>query len=164
MRLASMTLLVALLLAAPVAAEPRSEGGPSPMRVWILRLGPGQDLRAELEAFARAKGLRAGFVVSAVGSLREVRLRLADQEEASALPGPVELVALGGTLSPDGPHLHVAVSDSTGRTVGGHLVPGCLVYTTAEIVVGEAEALELGRPRDPSTGYGELEVRARPVR
>lgn len=159
MRLALLSLLVALLLALPAGAEPRSQGGPSPMRVWILRLGPGQDLRAELEAFARAKGLRAAFVLSAVGSLREVRLRLADQQEATALPGPVELVALGGTLSLDGPHLHLAVADSAGRTVGGHLVPGCLVYTTAEIVVGEAESLELGRPRDPHTGYGELEVR-----
>lgn len=156
-------LLVLLLLLSPMpaGAEPRSAGGPSPVQVWVLRLGPGQDLRRELEEFARVKGLRAAFVVSAVGSLREVRLRLANQSDASEFPGPVEIVSLGGTLSPEGPHLHLSVSDSTGRTLGGHLVPGCLVYTTAEIVLGEARDLEFGRPVDPATGYGELEVRPR---
>lgn len=157
-----LTLLFLLLLGTPpLRAEPRAQAGPSALRVWALRLGPGQDLRQELEAFARSKGLRAGFVVSAVGSLREVRLRLANQEEATAFPGPVELVSLGGTLSPDGPHLHLSVSDSTGRTVGGHLVPGCLVYTTVELVLGEAPDLEFSRPTDPETGYRELEVRGR---
>lgn len=131
------------------------------MRVWALRLGPGQDLRDELEAFAKAKGLRAGFVVSAVGSLRELRLRLANQEGATAFPGPVEIVSLSGTLSPDGPHLHLSVSDSTGRTVGGHLVSGSRVYTTAEIVLGEAQDLDFSRQRDEETGYRELQIRSR---
>lgn len=156
-----LCLLLLLIPALPLRAEPRSAAGPSPVRVHALRLGPGQDLRAELEAFVRARGIRAGFVVSAVGSLREVRLRLAGQEGATPFPGPMEIVALGGTLSAEGPHLHVSVADATGRTLGGHLVPGCLVHTTAEIVIGEAPELEFTRPQDPETGYRELEVRGR---
>lgn len=157
----ALCLLLLLLVPLPLQAEPRAEAGPSAMRVWALRLGPGQDLRDELEAFAKAKGLRAGFVVSAVGSLRELRLRLANQEGATAFPGPVEIVSLSGTLSPDGPHLHLSVSDSTGRTVGGHLVSGSRVYTTAEIVLGEAQDLDFSRQRDEETGYRELQIRSR---
>jgi hypothetical protein len=51
--------------------------------------------------------------------------------------GKHEIVSLVGTLALDGDHLHIAVSDSTGRTIGGHLMEGSLVYTTAEIAVGE---------------------------
>ena len=29
-------------------------------------------------------------------------------------------------------HLHIAVADSAGNVVGGHLMDGCFIYTTAE--------------------------------
>jgi predicted DNA-binding protein with PD1-like motif len=51
------------------------------------------------------------------------------------------------------------VSDSTGRTIGGHLLDGCRVYTTAEIVLGELPALAFTREIDPTFGYRELAVR-----
>ena len=43
---------------------------------------------------------------------------------------------LRGTFSPDGAHLHIAIADSSGAVIGGHLCPGSLVRTTAELVVG----------------------------
>lgn len=157
----SLTCLLAfalLMLSAPLSAEPRSEGGPSSVRVRVLRLGPGQDLRAELERFRQSHDLRGAFVVSAVGSLRSAALRPAGRSETVVFEGPLEIVSGSGTLSPDSPHLHVALSDGTGRTVGGHLLEGSLVYTTAELVVGEAETLEFRRSLDSETGYAELEV------
>ena len=75
---------------------------------------------------------------------------------------PGEIVSLVGTLSPDGEHLHVAISDGAGRTIGGHLLEGSLVYTTAEIAVGELDGLAFSRETDPRTTYGELVVRPRP--
>jgi predicted DNA-binding protein with PD1-like motif len=132
------------------------------MRVHALRLSPGSDLKSELERFARALAIDAGFILTAVGSLSRARLRMpgvAGQPDAfRTWDEPLELVSLSGTLSPDGLHLHLALSRADGACVGGHLVAGCEVRTTAELVIGEAERLQFRRPLDPSTGYRELEV------
>jgi predicted DNA-binding protein with PD1-like motif len=44
---------------------------------------------------------------------------------------------------------------------GGHLLDGNLVYTTAEIVAGEATSLRFTRETDPATGFKELSVKKR---
>ena len=138
-----------------------SRQGASPMSVYALRLRPGQDLRRELESFASRQKLQAGFVVTCVGSLRKTVLRPANQPGPMQIDQKMEIVSLTGTLSPDGVHLHLAVSDSTGRTLGGHLLEGCEVYTTAEIVVGEAQKLRFRRETDPETTYKELKIEPR---
>ncbi len=55
----------------------------------------------------------------------------------------------------------VSLSDSTGATIGGHLLDGNEIYTTAEIVIGEARQLQFRREADPETTYKELTVRKR---
>lgn len=140
----------------------RGERGESEgMRVYALRLRPGQDLRQELERFTKERGIKAGFVITTVGSLRKASLRLADRSEPTGFEGKFEIVSLVGTLTQDGVHLHASISDGEGRTVGGHLVEGCLVYTTAEIVIGEAKGMEFRRETDAATGYKELTIRPR---
>lgn len=131
------------------------------MRVYALRLRPGQDLRQELEKFTRERGIRAGFVITTVGSLQKASLRLADKSSATGFEGKFEIVSLVGTLAQDGVHLHASISDNTGRTVGGHLVEGCVIYTTAEVIIGEAAGIEFRRETDKSTGYKELTIRPR---
>jgi predicted DNA-binding protein with PD1-like motif len=131
------------------------------VKTYVLRLVPGQDLRVELERFAKAKNIQAGFIVTGVGSLRKAALRLADRSEAMNFDGKFEIVSLVGTLSPDGPHLHLSISDGNGKTTGGHLVAGCEIYTTAEIVIGEALGLRMTREPDTASGYNELKVRKR---
>ncbi|MDO8366868.1 MAG: DUF296 domain-containing protein [Saprospiraceae bacterium] len=66
-----------------------------------------------------------------------------------------------GTLSPDGSFLHSSLSDSVGATIGGHLLEGNEVFTTAEIVIGEAEQLHFHQETDPVTSYKELTVKKR---
>jgi predicted DNA-binding protein with PD1-like motif len=134
------------------------------LKTYALRLTPGQDLRRELESFAKARRLRAGIVLTAVGSLTKAALRLADKSEATEFEGKFEIVSLVGTLSPDGVHLHASLSDGEGRTVGGHLVEGCTVYTTVELVVGEIEGVRFAREQDAQTGYKELRVYGRAAR
>ena len=129
------------------------------MRTIALRLRPGADLKAELLALAAREGLRAGWVLTCVGSLSQARLRLAGGTEHATWQGPFEIVALTGTLSQDGGHLHLAVADDQGRTVGGHLAEGCTVRTTAEVVVAADDRLVFAREHDPATGYEELVVR-----
>ena len=129
------------------------------LRVHALRLLPGEDLRLALEAATRARNLAAGCVLTCVGSLGRARLRPAGGEEVLELAGPLEIVALVGTLSPDGPHLHGAFADREGIVRGGHVLAGCTVLTTAELVLGELADLRFARALDPATGWRELEVR-----
>ena len=127
-------------------------------RFLALRLRPGDDLRIELErAFGEAPE-SAGFVAASVGSLSRLALRHAGRDGASVAEGCFELVGLSGTLSVDGPHLHVLASDTDGVVVGGHLLPGCLVRTTAEIVIGLARGVRFTRSTDAETGYAELSL------
>ncbi len=123
-----------------------------------FRLRPAQDLHDEIEGLVAAHSLSAAAVLTCVGSLSAVTLRMADQPDFVRLAGPFEIVSLVGTLSPDGCHLHASVSDGTGRTIGGHLGSGSPVYTTAELVVGILDDVTFSRPVDPDTGYDELAV------
>jgi len=138
---------------------PVSVAHPSALQTYALRLRPGDDLRQQLTAFVQAHHLLAGTMLTCVGSLTVATLRLANQEGPTVYRGHFEIVSLVGTLSANGSHLHLAVADSTGRTIGGHLLDGCRVYTTAEIVLGELPALEFRRETDPTFGYQELVVR-----
>ncbi len=135
------------------------QGESQRMKIFALRLRPGQDLRKEIERFTRERGIKAGFIITTVGSLEKAALRLADQNNASSFEGKFEIVSLVGTLSQDGAHLHISLSDSTGRSIGGHLVEGCQIYTTAEIVIGEARGIVFTREADKLTGYKELTIR-----
>ena len=131
------------------------------MRTIALRLRPGADLKAELLALAARERIRAGWMLTCVGSLSRVRLRLAGGTKHATWQGPFEIVALTGTLSQDGGHLHLAVADHQGRTIGGHLAEGCTVRTTAEVVVAADDRLVFDREHDPATGFDELVVRER---
>lgn len=123
-----------------------------------LRLLPGDDLRNGLEAAVRAAGWEAAFVIAGIGSLVDARLRLAGALETLQWPGDSEILTLSGSLSPDGAHLHAALSLPDGRVVGGHVVPGCRVRTTAEVLVLPLRGWRFRRLADPATGWAELDV------
>ena len=130
-----------------------------PTKMHAFRLTPGQDLRQGIEAYVHAHGIRAGWMVTCVGSLTQVVLRLANQTEGTTYTGHFEIVSLVGTLSTAGCHLHLSFSNSTGTTLGGHLLPGSLVYTTAEIVIGESTTMEFTRAVDGTTPWQELQIK-----
>jgi predicted DNA-binding protein with PD1-like motif len=74
----------------------------------------------------------------------------------------MEIVSLTGTLGPDGLHVHISLAGADGACIGGHLVEGCIVNTTAELVIGELADVAFRRLADPATGYAELVVAPRP--
>ncbi len=131
------------------------------MHIFALRLHPNQDLKQALAEFVTAKQIQAGFIVSAIGSLQTAALRFANQPTSEIFHEKFEIVALNGTLSIYGNHLHLAIADTTGRMLGGHLTDGCIIYTTAEIVIGESPHLTFTRTPDSQTGFLELEIRER---
>ena len=128
------------------------------MTTLSLRLRPGQDVKEELDKLVRDQHIEAGLLLTCVGSLTDVSLRLANQEKATTYRGHFEIVSLVGTLSTSGSHVHLSVSDSTGRTLGGHLMAGNLIYTTAELVIGILPDVIFTREPDPTFGYRELVI------
>ena len=70
----------------------------------------------------------------------------------------VEIVSLMGTVSEYGCHLHASFSREDLSAFGGHLLPGCTVNTTAEIVLAEIRSCVFTRRPDSETGYEELEI------
>ena len=53
---------------------------------------------------------------------------------ADKVQGKHEIVSLVGTVSADGKcHLHACLADGKGAVVGGHVVGGMTVFTTAEV-------------------------------
>lgn len=128
------------------------------MRTYAFRLRPGQDLREEIDKFVKDHDIKAGVVVSCVGSLKKAVLRMAGAEETKTFEGPFEIVSLVGTIEVGNRHLHIAISNKEGNVFGGHLKEGCIIETTAEVVIGELEGVIFTRRPDPETGYDELVV------
>jgi predicted DNA-binding protein with PD1-like motif len=131
------------------------------VRVVPLRLQPGDDLRAALEAWMGEQETKAGCVISAIGSLTVAQLRFAGAAEATTIRCDLEILSLAGTLSSDGAHLHITLADCSGVVIGGHLCVGSLVRTTAEVVLGLLPEWDFRRELDPATGHAELQVTLR---
>jgi len=130
----------------------------STTRLFAFRLKPKEDVKKSLLSFAEKNKLQAACMVTAVGSLEQLHLRLANQKQGDLRKGHFEIVSLTGTLSLSSCHLHLAVSDLTGHTVGGHLLDNNIVYTTAEIVLAQLTDLVFHRELDPTYGYQELVI------
>jgi predicted DNA-binding protein with PD1-like motif len=132
------------------------------MKTLPLRFGPGTDLRAALAGLLAQHGAHAGFVLQGIGSLDTARIRFAGIDDLAELNGDLELLTLGGSLSPDGVHLHLSVADAQGRVSGGHMGAGCIVRTTAEVLVALLPYYAFSREPDAASGYKELAIRPVP--
>ena len=128
------------------------------LRTVAARFTPGVDLRNAVERLGQEHHVEAGCVVSAVGSLKSATLRLAGADTYTKFKGPFEIVSLSGTISPTGVHLHLSIAGTDGTAVGGHLVRGCVVLTTVEIVLADLGGVRFARMPDAMTGYKELNI------
>lgn len=133
------------------------------MKVLALRLKPDEDLRQSLKIFAQVQRIKAGFILTVIGSLKQATIRFANQANSTVLKDKFEILSLNGTIAETGIHLHISISDKTGKTLGGHLDNGCIIYTTAEIVIGTSEEFTFIRTIDNQTGYKELEIISNPT-
>jgi uncharacterized protein len=125
---------------------------------YAFRLKPNEDLKKGIDSMVKLYHINAGWVATCVGSLTQYNIRFANEKEGTIGVGHFEIVSLVGTLSVNGSHIHVSVSDSTGKTIGGHLLEGCKVYTTAEIVLQATSKYSFERKEDGTTAWKELQV------
>ncbi|MGG4608769.1 PPC domain-containing DNA-binding protein [Providencia sp. Me31A] len=130
-------------------------------RFIAIRLVPGEDVLLTLRRYVEQYNLQAAFIAGSVGSLTDVALRFAGQENTHHTRGKFEVVSFIGTLDAKGAHLHLAVSDERGQMLGGHMMVGCTVRTTLELVLGELEKNTFTREPCPLSGYEELIITSR---
>ena len=128
------------------------------IKVFALRLKPNTDLKASLKNFVNLNNIKAGYIITTVGSLKQATIRFANQTNSQVFNEKFEIVSLSGTLAASGIHVHMAIADQQGKVIGGHLDYGCIIYTTAEIVIGESLDFVLIRNVDQATGFKELEI------
>lgn len=130
------------------------------MHAHPLRLSPGDDIRAAVEDTLRRHGWRAAFVIQGIGSLSVAQLRFAGIDSPAELRGDLEILTLAGSVSPDGAHLHMSVADARGHVSGGHVARGCVIRTTAELLLAVLPDQRFSREPDPATGFMELKISA----
>jgi len=132
-----------------------------PARFLALRLLPGEDLLASLDACVAKNEIKAGWIAGVVGSLSQAALRFAAQPGSTQLTGAFEIIALSGTLDAECGHLHLSVADAQGMMRGGHVMPGCIVRTPAEVLLQLLPGWDFQREPDAATGWAELVIRPR---
>lgn len=128
------------------------------MKTHVFRLRRGSDLLKALQEYARTRRIAAGTVVSGVGCVTRARVRDASGVTVRELDEPLEIVSLMGTLSVARTHLHIALAREDLTVLGGHLMEGCIVNTTAEVVLLELDGVRFGAEWDGETGYDELAI------
>jgi len=135
------------------------------MKLYTIRLHSGQDLRLELQEFARQNNIQAGFIITCVGALKCMNLRMAgatkENQTFKKFDEDFEIVSLVGTITSDDCHLHISGSNRDGVVIGGHLKTETIIGVTAEIVIGEDDNAVYRRVLDKVTGFEELVVEAK---
>ena len=121
-----------------------------------IRLRRGDDLMLSIKALCREKNIAAGVVLSAVGCISQGRVRDASGVTIRDITDHCEIVSLDGTVSAQRCHLHISLSREDLSTIGGHLVSGCIINTTCELVIAELPGIAFDVEEDPETGYDEL--------
>ena len=105
------------------------------METLTLKLNPGQDLLQSLHQLAVERQLR-GFVLGVVGDLSEACFQCPGQSQPTRMQGVLEVITLNGTVSPEGVHLHLSLSDGACQVWGGHLEPGSTVLKGVQLLLG----------------------------
>jgi uncharacterized protein len=126
------------------------------MKTFAVRLLPDEDLKKKIAQTCKEQNIQAGCILSAVGSLKKLNIRLANSKKSLIMHENFEVLSLCGTVSAAGIHLHIAVANSDGQTLGGHLLDENIIYTTCELIIVELEDLRFSREHDEKTGFKEI--------
>ena len=126
------------------------------MKTVCRRLHRGDDLLLSIRTLCEREKIDAAVVLSAVGCVSRAVLRDAGGVNLRSVDESCEIVSLNGTASRTRCHLHLALSREDLSTIGGHMMPGCIVNTTCELVLGVLEHMRFDVEQDAQTGYDEL--------
>lgn len=113
-----------------------------------------EDLVETITLTAKQNSVNSGFFFL-IGTLKKAVLGYYKEGKYMSIEkvGPFEIVSCMGNISVKETaelvvHGHIVVSDSKGNAFGGHILPGCLVDATAELVLVAVENGVLRREFD----------------
>jgi len=125
-------------------------------KIVFARFYEGEDLLDSITLVAEKSNITAGFF-NLIGTLKKASLgfyRLGKYETIK-IDGPLEIVSCIGNISlkDNKPfaHAHVSVSNDKGMVFGGHVMSGCTIAATGELVLIEAADTKLVRKLDEKT-------------
>ncbi|MFW9862072.1 MAG: PPC domain-containing DNA-binding protein [Candidatus Thorarchaeota archaeon] len=134
--------------------------------VIISRMDPGDDILKTIERVASEHNVKSGQI-TLIGAVARAKLgyfdREAGQYKVFLIERDLEVVSGIGNISrlEDDSivvHTHLVVSDENGRCWGGHLMEGCEVSVTIELVIFETDA-DLRRAEDAITGLNLMDIK-----
>jgi predicted DNA-binding protein with PD1-like motif len=128
------------------------------MKQHIFRLHRGADLKESISRYCKENGIMAGWCACCVGCVSKGCIRSADGRTLHQYEERLEIVSVTGTVGAERCHLHISFSREDMSVIGGHLTEGCIVNTTAEVVLCEPEGFRFGKAFDKETGYYELDI------
>ncbi|MHA1907958.1 MAG: PPC domain-containing DNA-binding protein [Candidatus Thorarchaeota archaeon] len=138
----------------------------SPTETIVARMEPGEDILETLETLVVEHDVRAGHL-SLIGAVSKATLgyfdRKSNEYKSFILDEDLEVTSCIGNiarLENGSPvvHAHIAVADEEGKTFSGHLMKGCEVSVTIEVVLTILDG-ELTRGKDPTTGLNLLQLK-----
>lgn len=124
---------------------------------YLGRVPKDADLGPALNQICKEQGITRGSV-TLIGALTKAALGFYDQEtfsyETHEVNEPVEILAgLGNVSLKDGEpfvHLHLTLGRGDCTTLGGHTMPGCIVFA-CEVCIQELPGEDLVRGFDEPT-------------
>jgi len=126
--------------------------------MYMGKLSYGCDLLEEFEKLSTELGVGLGRI-EAIGAVRKARIGFYNQEtrgyQFSSFDHPLEITKLTGNISlKDGKpfvHAHITLSDESGKSYGGHLAAGTVVFA-CEFALEAFDGPAFNRSFDEETG------------
>ena len=125
-------------------------------KVVFARLHENEDLLEIIASASKQAKISAGFF-TLIGTLKKTKIGFYrdGNYEPIEIAGPLEIVSCIGNISPKEKvlivHAHIVVSDEKGQAFGGHVLPGCLISVTGELMLVEAMGMKMERRFDGKT-------------
>jgi hypothetical protein len=125
-------------------------------KVVFARLFEDEDLLEAITQAAEESQIEAGFFVL-IGTLKKATMGFFEKGryQPIEMAEPLEIVSCLGNVSvkDNKPfvHAHIAVSNRRGKVFGGHVLPGCVIAATGELMLFEAMDIDLQRKPDKKT-------------
>ena len=135
-------------------------------RVIIARMEKGEDILKTIEVVASNHGVKTGQL-TLIGAIEGAHLGYFNTHSLEYVDFTVEedleVVSCMGDITTldDGSlvvHAHLIAADEKGTCYGGHLLQGCKVSVTIELVIFETED-EIKRARDDRTGLNLMDIK-----
>jgi len=135
------------------------------VKTIIARLDPGEDILETLEDLVMENNVRAGHLML-IGAISGATLGYFDihkkEYKSFTISEDLEVTSCSGNIAftEDGTpvvHAHMVVGDKNGKSYSGHLMKGCKVSVTIEVVLTVLDG-ELSRAADSRFGLNLLKL------